>query len=34
VQKPAERNTRNLNLEALFAQTKLIGINEEKLDDQ
>jgi hypothetical protein len=34
VQKPYEGSTKNLDLEALFAKTKIIGINEEKLDDQ
>jgi len=34
VQKPGERGTRNLDLEALFAQTKVIGITEEKVENQ
>ena len=33
VQKPYEGTTKNLDLQALFAQTKIIGINEEKVDE-
>jgi hypothetical protein len=34
VQKPGDRNTKNLDLEALFAQTKLLELQEDKVDDQ
>ena len=34
VQKPGDRNTKNLNLQALFAQTKLLNIEEENIDDK
>ncbi len=34
VQKPGDRNTKNLDLEALFAQTKLLELQEDNVDNE
>ncbi len=34
VQKPGDRNTKNLDLQALFAQTTLVEIKEDIIDDK